>query len=38
MPKNCKGCIRYKLLAMYQYVQSYLQVVFSCLLAANARI
>ena len=21
MPKNCKGCIRYKLLTMYQYVQ-----------------
>ena len=23
MPKNCKGCVRYKLLTMYQYVQSY---------------
>ncbi len=22
MPKNCKGCVRYKLLTMYQYVQN----------------
>jgi len=21
MPKNCKGCVRYKLLTIYQYAQ-----------------
>ena len=24
MPKNCKGCVRYKLLTIYQYAQSHL--------------
>ena len=23
MPKNCKGCVRYKLLTIYQYAQKH---------------
>jgi hypothetical protein len=39
MPKNCKGCVRYKLLTIYQYAQSDLfESLFSCLLAPYEKV